>query len=162
MKRARAPRSKAIVLRGSLAVFPPWQVVQWIAQGAPEGVLQLECRREGHLRRARLHCRDGMLLSLTWEEGARRRVSRAELAPRSGRLGGVLVAGGALSVARLRLALALQAEERRAGAPPRPLGRSLVGAEAAAAVAHRMRVGPGRGAFGGTAYEDRGLAGARP
>jgi hypothetical protein len=131
MSQRRFSRTEAVPLRGSLAYFPAWEVVQWIALSAPEGVLELECTRGGHRRQTSLQCCDGVLVSLAFEEDARQGPVRTDsFTPSPDRLGGLLLTRGVLGLPRLRLALALQHEERRRGRRSCPLGQSLLAAGA--------------------------------
>jgi hypothetical protein len=125
----------ATLLGGSLEAFPVWEVVQWIAQSGPEGVLELENGRGEMLR---LHCRDGVLLALDWEAEAE---APAGFEPRAERLGGILAADGRLGRPQLRLALAAQAVAREAGRAAAPLGDLLraAGAIAPEALAEALR-----------------------
>jgi hypothetical protein len=136
---ARPLERRPAILCGSLAAFPVWEVVQWIAQSAPEGVLELE-RTDGAT--LRLHCREGVLAAVDWDETAVEGPDRRpDLEPCAGRLGAILAADGRVGLPQLRIALAVQADARRTGRAIGRLGRLLqsIGALSAGSLADALR-----------------------
>jgi len=109
--------SRREILRGSLAAFSLWDVLQWVAAWEGEGVLLI---REAGWPPAWLHCRDGRLRAAQLPGGPD--AQSAPLAACVERVGGQLVARGTLDRPQLRFALATQAAQGRAGAIVTPLG----------------------------------------
>jgi hypothetical protein len=105
------------ILRGSLAAFSLWDVLQWVAAWGGEGVLVI---REAGWPPAWLHCGDGRLRAVHLPAGPA--VPTAALDACAGRIGGQLVARGMLDRAQLRFTLATQAAQGRAGSIVTPVG----------------------------------------
>ena len=103
MSREERRNESAPLLTGSLEAFSALEVIQWMAYRTGEGVLAFHSVREGRpCGSVRVHCRDGMALSLN-ADGAAQSASAG-----GGRLGAMLVERGNLGLPELRYALAFQ------------------------------------------------------
>jgi hypothetical protein len=103
VSREQPHNESAPLLTGSLEAFSPLEVIQWMAYRTGEGVLAFHsARHDRPCGSVRMHCRDGMALSLS-ADGAARSASAG-----GGRLGVMLVERGSLSLPELRYALAFQ------------------------------------------------------
>jgi len=104
------------VLAGSLEHISLWDVLQWLAASRTESLLWVpEPACAPAAAAAWVHCRDGCVRAVS-RAPAGRISPEAPLAPRAERLGGCLCAGHGLSVAHLRLVLALQPRAAEGGA----------------------------------------------
>jgi len=113
-------------LRGSLEIFSPWEILQWVSYRADECTLLLTRPGAAGRERAWLHLREGSLLGIVLDRGGERSDSKRDaLEPLPGHLGAWLVDRGSLPLGRLRFALGLRAVLARRG-ETRPLGRLLV------------------------------------
>ncbi len=117
-------------LHGRLSLFPAWEVLQWFAQRAAEGVLTLSSATDQEPQLLELHVRDGIVVAVAGSALCGQPPvcmdNLSSAAPQSDRIGGVLIGRGDLGIPQLRFGLALQLSSAASGHPHTRIGELLV------------------------------------